>query len=376
MRFSPPPIAVDEQTELLLVDAFCGRGPAGTLAGIDPRLRVLDLQCRLRGPDHSAGKRDTVANHLRLSAFAEDVAALASRAGIPVVLLKFAALASRIPVGTRNACDVDVLVAGTERERFEVTLRAAGIAPRSDYDRAGEQHSVPHFHPSGLMLEIHDRLLGVRLPGSDRSARFEDLSRAGILVASPSCPGALVPLDEVLVAHLLVHAIAQHGLLPAEYPMLRVVGDLVDLGCTDATTWPAERRRAVHALIARDVSLEEVEATFQLAARLSQGDTAMLGEATPEGVLLRHMIAGALDADYRNGLKLRALREPLTDGSPTWAFLKTLPGALFLSRGDVDAIYGPPRGPGGYLARRVFRPFDLMRRAILYALRRPAPPSA
>lgn len=373
VRFDPPQVTETQGLVELLRLAFAGVPPDTPRAW--PALAPLDLDVRLPGTPFAAGRRAAAASHLRLQAFAEDLARMAAEAQVPVVFLKFAALAltSRVGVGRRNACDIDVLVPASAQGRLESALSRAGIARRPEYLKAGEQHTAPLFHPSGLMLEIHDRLLGVRLEGDRRSVRYEDLERSGNLVALPHAKGAFVLSDEMLVAHLLVHGIAQHGLLPTEYPMLRMIGDLIDLGVPG---WSSDRRARVQKLVAANVSDAEVAAAVGLARRLSAGDVSMLRDESGEGVLLRHIVAGTVDPNYRNGLKLRAARTSLTDGSRFWAFLKAVPEALLLSNSEIEVIYGRPKGPAGYLARRFLRPFDLVYRSVLYAARRPTRQSA
>jgi hypothetical protein len=43
--------------------------------------------------------------------------------------------------------------------------------------------------------------------------------------------------------------------------------------------------------------------------------------------------------------------------------------AVFLTRAQIDAIYGTPRHRLGYLGRRLARPFDLVRRLGSYGAR-------
>ncbi|MFZ5786942.1 MAG: hypothetical protein ACOY3Y_10920, partial [Acidobacteriota bacterium] len=40
--------------------------------------------------------------------------------------------------------------------------------------------------------------------------------------------------------------------------------------------------------------------------------------------------------------------------------------SLVLTRGQVDAVYGGPRSAMGYFGMRVWRPFDVMLRALRY----------
>jgi hypothetical protein len=51
-------------------------------------------------------------------------------------------------------------------------------------------------------------------------------------------------------------------------------------------------------------------------------------------------------------------------------FARSVLDAVFLSNAQIDAIYGPPRHPLGYLGRRLARPFDLLRRLGRYSASR------
>ena len=84
-------------------------------------------------------------------------------------------------------------------------------------------------------------------------------------------------------------------------------------------------------------------------------------------MLLRHILAGRLDAEYEASLRLGFFRPQPSDRLPVVRFVRSVLGAVFLTRGQIDAIYGPPRRPLGYLGRRLARPFDLLRRLGRYS---------
>jgi len=174
--------------------------------------------------------------------------------------------------------------------------------------------------------------------------------------------GCYLPSDEVVLAHLLVHGIAQHGLSPQGYPMARMLADVQDLGADD-DVWQTARR-----WIERDASREEVEAVAAFAGRLGAGENpvAVVAGDDDTGALLRHLLAGVLDEGYSRSLKFRSLSATPKDTNRVQAMAKTLRGALLPTRAQIDILYGPPRTELGYWGWRLWRPFDLVVRAGRY----------
>ena len=125
-----------------------------------------------------------------------------------------------------------------------------------------------------------------------------------------------LPRRELLTAHALVHAIAQHGLAPAVFPGFLFLGDLVDLA------FRGSGGRATLAAIApwieREVSYEEAEAALDLATALAAGDATLLRESGA-GALARPPAARSLPRRAsptratRLALKTRLLERPLSD---------------------------------------------------------------
>ena len=304
---------------------------------------------------------------LRLLALAGEIAEAAAPHGLPLVLLKFAALekAGFAALGARSACDLDVLAPENRDGELQQALLALGW--RLSRMPAAEHQLPPLEHPHGGVAEIHRVVLGVRLDGG-ASATVATLERHGLLLPFPDLPGrCAAPAAHVLAAHALVHGLGQHGWWPASYSLLKMVADLIDLGIhTDA----ALAARAA-ALVERDVPAEEAAAARDLCAALAAGDD-LLANAEPEtgaSVLLRHVLAGRLDAGYAAALRLGFFRSQPSDRAPALRFARSVLAAVFVSNAQIDAIYGPPRGPLGYLGRRLARPFDLLGRLGRYAAR-------
>jgi hypothetical protein len=299
---------------------------------------------------------------MRLMAEVRRVAGVAAALGIPLACLKLAALEGTglLAAGSRGACDVDLLAGSGRAEELWRALTAAG------YRGSGlpeVEHQLPALAwPGGGVVEIHRHLPGVRLEGG-ASATFEALDRAGLLTPLPDLPGrCAAPAPRVLAAHALVHGLGQHGYWPSSYSLLKMVGDLLDLDALDATAagW-----------VARDVSAAEVAAARRLLERLAAGEDpgGPEGWTGPEEELLRHILAGRLDAAYAGALRLGLFRPQPSERSRPAQLARALLGAVFLSDAQIAAVYGRPRSRLGYLGRRLARPFDLLWRLGSYGAR-------
>lgn len=374
--FGPPDAPFLEEVE-----------PAATLAAarrfeVSPRVAARLGRSRLAaelGSEAAAGfQRDllaTVAQGLRLQALLMDVAAVAAERSIPLVLLKYAALeaSGALVPGSRAACDLDLMAPPERAGELQEALVGRGFRASGLPD---SEHQLPALiHPAGGILEVHRLVLGVRPDGAG-SATVATLERAGLLVPATDLPGCFLPAREVQMAHVLVHGIGQHGFWPDSYPLLRTLSDLADLGFHDETAAPLARRAA--GLVARDVSEAEAEAVRELCAALVAGEDVVLSgrEGAPfsrsagEGaLLLRHILAGRLAPDYASALRLSLFRAQPSDRPPAVRLVRSVLGAVFLSRAQIDAIYGRPRHPLGYLGRRLARPFDLLLRLGTYGAR-------
>jgi hypothetical protein len=349
--------------------------PAGVLAAarrfeVSPRVAARQGRARLAaelGVEAATGfQRDltlAAAQGLRLEALLREIAVLAVEREVPLVLLKFAALsaAGLLAPGARSACDLDVLVPPERAEELQEALLARGF--RSSGLPDSEHQLAALIHPSGGVVELHRLILGVR-PDAGGSATVAALERAGLLEPAPGLPGCSVPARPVQMAHALVHGVGQHGFWPASYSLLRMLADLIDLGFHGEAAAPLAER-AVR-LVARDVAAEEAEAVRDLCRALAMGEEMEEGSAPAAAVLLRHILAGRLDGGYAASLRLSLFREQPSDRPPVVRMVRTALAALFLSRAQIDAVYGRPRHPLGYLGRRLARPFDLLRRLWTY----------
>ncbi len=287
---------------------------------------------------------------------ARELALLAAAERVPLVFLKGAALllgGVSAPEG-RPLGDVDVLVSSSQAQPLARALRARGFR---DADVPDRPHQLrPLIDPFGRVLELHRHVPGVRVHGD--GVTFEALHAWGGCQRLASLPGdARLPVAELLAAHAVAHGIVQNGHAPHAYSLTRVLGDALDLGLARDD----ELAQRAFALLDGGVTATEWEALRELARALDAGQAALFEEAgsadgaRPAATLLRHVAAAALDEDYR--LTLRATGA-LAGRGPR-ARLRAVSTALSLSDAQIDALYGRPRGPWGYVWRRLLRPLDL-----------------
>ncbi len=198
-----------------------------------------------------------------------------------------------------------------------------------------------------------------------------------------------VPSRPVLLAHALVHGLAQHGLAPRSYPPWRGVSDWIDLGLGgdqgDALL------AAASAWLGGALSADDAEAAHGLCALLVAGrPEALTGTERPAAVLGRHLLAGPLDPSYRRSLRLdrllpaagtggrrpAGLDDPSNDraAAPRPGRARTLWAAagraLIPPPAELAALYGPWRSRWGLVWRRLVRPADLGLRLLTAAASR------
>jgi hypothetical protein len=348
--------------------AMCRRFDlAGRVAARQGRAR---LEAELGGEAAAGFAREqavVAAAGLRVAALIERVAAAAAALDADVVFLKFAALelSGRLAPGSRSACDLDVLVPAERAAHLQEALGAAGFrASRLPQ----QEHQLAALESADGIVEVHRMMLGVRVAGK-RSATAADLARLGLLAPCARLPGrAAVPVPAVAAAHALVHGIAQHGWSPATYSLLKMVGDLIDLGVAGPEGAALAARAA--AWTAGDLAASEVDAARRLAQALAAGADLAGWDAlqTGEALLLRHALAGRLDPAYESASRLGLFRRQPSDRPEAARLARALAGTVWLSRAQVDAIYGPPRHRAGYLGRQLGRPLDLLARLGRYGL--------
>lgn len=367
----------------ILLRAF---GPVGASSqapgkGAAPLARLLDLAPRiaertepriLEGDLGAEGARALRASQgvaaldtTRLLDLCHEVAATAARIRVPVVFLKGMALhlTGRTPVGARIACDVDVLAPRDGTAALSAALRVAGFSAFRGAVSCDHQ-LTPLGRRPGETVEIHRFLPGIRLPGEPAFATAEGLT-ARDLLDRLSLPGeAWAPKATLLAAHALVHGIAQHGFAPRSYPMTRMLADLMDLSWGDREH--EARREEALALVVEHVGREEALAAWDLCGRLRDGESVgpAVGDAGPPlSRLLAHVLAGALEAEYADSLKIRVLGSGPSHLPHPLAWARDAARAVWPTREQMEGLRGQPMSTGGILAARCARPFDLAGRA-------------
>ena len=370
MRFHPPRQALPVELEWLLDAAFGSGLPpltgSPTIAGelsrrfdLGPRIvarhGAVAVERRLgdaaEGPirDH----RRSTAVALAGDRTARRLAGLAADHGLRILFLKGYALDRMLagPAGWRPYVDLDVLLARRQAERLRELLLAGGWS--SSAPDVNPQHLPPLTSPHGIPLDIHHRLRGIRVARA-RWASADELLAADLCRPAGLDGESWLPSPPLMAAHLAVHALEQHGHRPVTYPLLRAVADIADLSAAA----PSEDLEALaRPLVGDSLAEDEIGALFQLARRLAtDGPSDPGGEAE---VLLQHIVAGVLDAGYRDSLALDhtagRLREARRDGQLMRYIAQKLKGP---GEPPQAAGAGSARSSGAW-HRRLLHPFRL-----------------
>ena len=389
-RFTPPPLELSPEMRWLLLRSF---GPAGQAfeGAFDPQAalrlaRTYSLASRVcaRAPvgrladelgEAIAGEflgtyHRAAANDLLYEFLAGEVACTAQEIRAPAILLKHASLrfGGIVALGARGiAADLDVLVPMEQQPPLWRALLARGF--RGTGPSRQDHHFPALIHPTGAVLELHTEIPGLRLNRRPGLGTANELIGRGLCRRAPGLPeGCYLLTREVMLAHVLVHGIAQHGFSPETYPLMRMVGDLLDLNFGTAAL--EEFLAEPYQWISKFVSVAEVYAAAELCDCLVTGRLPPVSKAPGHArtrQLLAHIIAGPVDLQYRQVLRVKGAGTLLGLGGKSVIGTATpLFHALFLTREQVDLIYGRPSGWLGYLGWRLWRPFDLVARFLRY----------
>ena len=266
---------------------------------------------------------------------------VSAETGRPIVLLKGAALlaAGHAAAGSRRLTDLDALVPAQAAGGIVTGLLSRGFSQAAPDETT--HHLPPLAHPELGVVEIHTSVPGISTPDGPPSA--EGLVACGRCAPSGE-PGVYTPPRSFLRAHAAVHGLAQHGLSPTVYPLLRVVGDLLDLGIESELEEPGGDPSAVGEPWVRITALSarETRAVAHLARELGLGR--LPEPAGDAGALLRHAIAGVADPAYHRSLGIAAACRALARGN--WRKLarglvtRKRPGAVISSTGPrLEALH-------------------------------------
>ncbi len=366
----PAPEAIDARRALELAATFDLGARLATRSGFEELDRELGREAaEALVATQAAARAEALRRHRTVSLLLDVVAARS----IPLALLKGQALEEDgiVPLGGRFACDVDLLVPEPRARELAEELTREGYA-LEDFPESEHQLTVMS-HPRLAAVEIHLMIPGVRLAPGEAPVGFEGLERADHLVqASGRERLCMIPSRAVLMAHLLAHGVAQHGWSPASYPLSRMLADLSDLGVGSRD---GDFELAA-GMTSASVNRAEATAVRKLCDLLERGALEGIEETgdPPSGalVLLRHLVAGQLDRAYRESLRLRIHRPGLSGRSTIAVLTKRLWRMVFKTRAELEVIYGPTDSKLRIFLLRLVRPFDLVRRGVIYLSRRVA----
>jgi len=325
LPFDPPRLAFSPELRWVLKAAFATAlpGPALRVPLVVELARQLDLTARIAGRCSHEQVSEAL-NPAAARAFAQHrlavragnralvgtlqrVAQTAATLGIPLVLLKFAALTALkvIEEGDRDARDIDILVGAEDADRLWQRLVELGFAPV--VARRNTEHLPGLLAADRSIVELELRVKGLSLAANSGAARkpitLAELRRENLLLPTPF-PDCWTLAPELLAAHATVHALLQHGNTPG-YPGMRLLTDLSDLRKRYEILPEATQRfvseQTSHTLMHSALAVTEMLEVAEPSARLEQ-------EAEP-ALILRHVIAASCDADYQRSLPLqRALQ--------------------------------------------------------------------
>lgn len=183
---------------------------------------------------------------LRLSTRIEkSISALHAR-GVPVLLLKGAALANSIygSFTQRPMSDVDILVRTSDAPQAREALIESGWPETTDpllLSLLSDQHHLPHFvdpEPTGLRVELHTMLLP-----PDQPFRFStEQYWASAVPAKAPLGTALVPDPQRLLLHACLHFAWSHTMHFGAWRTFRDVDSLIVAPTFDWDTFVALAR--------------------------------------------------------------------------------------------------------------------------------------
>ncbi len=348
-------------------EAACSVYLADRIAARWPDDRLAALCGKQAAGDFKAEFWETAAVEFRAEPVIEKIVAAAVECEMPILFLKGAALmlGREILQGSRDFSDVDILAPSDRAQELWDCLKAGGFR---DCGLPSHEHHLGVLANSvGPSVEVHFCIRGVR-SSAETSLTLSETAEMNLVRSLPDLQGQCwIPNRDLLLAHALVHGIAQHGLSPQGYPLLKMLADAVDMGLPKSVE--DGTYRTWFPLIERDLSHREVWAVAELGRRLGRGQSAaaVWHEEGDEALLLRHFVLGILDEEYADSLRLRSMASVLPSGSRWRSLVRTVWHTLFPSRAVIDMYYDTPEGTWGYVLFRLRRPFVLMGRAVRYS---------
>lgn len=331
IRFKPPPLELSIDLRWLLMRAFGPPGQAvdrpdgdntGRLAresGLAPRLsqrtplELLKDELGRAAGLVAAGSRQALQHAIAYESIAETVAQAGADLGARIVALKgFALHAAKISApGSREVGDIDLLLDPAVGLELHSHLASSGF--EANRGPANDQHLPPLAAPGWGVVDLHFAIRGVEGEKGKWLGASDVLDRVG---SSVTATGVWVPDRALLAAHAISHCIEQHSLSPNPYPLLRAVGDLLDL-LPASEDWETAWQE-LETWLEGTVSLDELSALRDLCLLLGSGRSP--GQDAPGPArLLAHFIAHRFDATYRCSLtssyRLRRLAQARRQGT-------------------------------------------------------------
>lgn len=316
----------------------------------------VDFDKALAAPARRA-YRGVATQHLILTHALGAVGAALDRASVSWTVLKFGAMAISgvVEPGQRGAGDLDILIAKKDLRRGVAALAAIGFAAKGG--REAEHQLDPLASTTlGVCVEPHKVMLGVRLPGSNRSLDQERLIQHRLVSpAPPDFRSGYVPRVGVLLAHTVIHGLLHHGFRPCEYPLFRMVADVIDL------TEAGRTREALHQafiFLKGDIDAGVIDELADLCEALRAGELASKIVARDDSRgsrLLKHLLAASLSNDYSNSLEFLHAKHRLSDHSFAVSRGLVLLDRIVLTRSEAEKVTGKKLSPLGYarvLAKR------------------------
>jgi hypothetical protein len=167
-----------------------------------------------------------------------------------------------------------------------------------------------------------------------------------------------LPKDELLIAHLIAHGLAQHGFEPKTYPLLRMVSDLFDLGVAETDRFESD----VFPLVSTDVSRDEVLALIELVTSLRKKDvTTCWTDEHNTALLLRHFVLAAINEQYQARVLLRRVVQTYREIGVTSTARELIQYTFFLPNDHLAKLYGKTTP---YWILRLSRPLNFAWRSI------------
>jgi hypothetical protein len=247
-----------------------------------------------------AEARNTTALQMQYRATCHMLAGLAAELAIPVVFLKGMALqlTGVVQAGDRPTADVDLLVPEEACAQVQGALMERGFRHSFAVAMRHPHQLPPLWHPQWLGVEVHRLAAGLQVAPGTTAASADQLLDRGLCERLDAMPGAAcVPRLDVLLAHLVVHAVVQHPDSGAYF--FRLLADVQDVLAGAAALQELLGRAA--AWVSWLVPEDEMLGLVRIVEALGRGDDlgVIAGAEGSAATDLRHFVAVVVHRGYR-----------------------------------------------------------------------------